>query len=113
MQRTTMQDRRQDDEVKAPGWFLLALEGRAPWELGASIMAGPILRTAPKGDGHPVLVFPGLVAGDITTLVLRNFLNDRGYATYAWEQGLNLGPRPGVVEACVAKVKQLSAEHGR
>jgi thioesterase domain-containing protein len=26
---------------------------------------------------------------------------------------LNFGPRPGVVEACVARVKQLKAEHGR
>jgi pimeloyl-ACP methyl ester carboxylesterase len=101
------------NEVRAPGWFLMALEGRAPWELGASLLATPILKTAPKGDGHPVLVFPGLATGDITTLVLRNFLRDRGYAAYAWEQGLNFGPRPGVVEACVARVKQLRVEHGR
>ena len=101
------------NDVRAPGWLLMALEGRAPWELGASLLAAPILKTAPKGDGHPVLVFPGLAAGDITTLVLRNFLRDRGYASYAWEQGLNFGPRPGVVEACVARVKQLRAEHGR
>lgn len=100
------------DEVKAPGWFLLVLEGRAPWELWASLVAAPVLRHAPKGDGHPVLVFPGLAAGDLTTLVLRNFLKDRGYAPYAWEQGLNRGPRPGVIEACVARIKQLRAEHG-
>lgn len=100
-------------ELEAPGWFLLALEGRAPWELGASLLSAPILKNAPAGDGHPVLVFPGLAAGDLTTLVLRAFLNQRGYAAYAWEQGLNLGPRPGVVEACIARVRQLRAEHGR
>lgn len=100
-------------EIQAPGWFLMALEARAPWEFGVSLLATPILKTAPKGDGHPVLVFPGLAAGDFTTLVLRNFLRDRGYAAYAWEQGLNFGPRPGVVEACVARVKRLRDEHGR
>lgn len=100
------------ESIKAPGWFRLALEGRAPWELCASLVAIPILKNAPKGDGHPVLVFPGLATGDMTTLVLRNFLKDRGYAPYAWEQGLNRGPRPGVIEACVSRVQQLRAEHG-
>jgi len=100
-------------DVKAPGWFLLALEGRAPWELWASLVTLPILRQAPQGDGHPVVVFPGLATGDMTTLVLRNFLKDRGYVPYAWEQGVNRGPRPGVIESCIARVRQLRAEHGR
>jgi pimeloyl-ACP methyl ester carboxylesterase len=102
-----------EETIHAPGWFLMALEGRAPWELGASLLATPLLKTAPKGDGHPVMVFPGLAAGDFTTLVLRHFLSDRGYAVYAWELGLNFGPRPGVLEACAERVKQLHAEHGR
>ena len=101
------------EEVKAPGWLLLALEGRAPWELWASVVSLPLLRQAPTGDGHPVVVFPGLATGDMTTMVLRSFLKDRGFATYAWEQGLNRGPRPGVIEACVERVQQLQTEHGR
>lgn len=101
------------ESIKAPGWFRLALEGRAPWELWASLVALPVLKNAPKGDGHPVLVFPGLATGDLTTVVLRNFLKDRGYVPHAWEQGLNRGPRPGVIEACVERVQELRAEHGR
>ena len=31
--------------------------------------------TAPRGDGHPVLVLPGLCAGDNTTVPLRRFLD--------------------------------------
>ncbi len=85
---------------------------RAPWELGVALAAFPFLRSAPDGDGHPVLVFPGLAAGDLTTVVMRRFLSDRGYSAYAWEQGLNFGPRPGVLEACVERVMQLHAEHG-
>ncbi|HYD95746.1 MAG TPA: alpha/beta fold hydrolase [Noviherbaspirillum sp.] len=102
-----------EEEPRAPGWFLLALEGRAPWELWASLLTLPVLKRAPVGDGHPVVVFPGLATGDMTTLVLRNFLKDRGYATFAWEQGLNRGPRPGVIEACMQRVRQLHREHGR
>lgn len=101
------------EEIKAPGWHLLALEGRAPWELWASVVSLPLLRRAPAGDGHPVLVFPGLAAGDVTTAVLRNFLRDRGYASFAWELGLNRGPRPGVLDACVNRVRQIRSEHGR
>lgn len=98
--------------ASAPGIVRLALELRAPWELAATLAAAPFLKGAPAGDGHPVLVFPGLGAGDFTTAVMRRFLAARGYSAYAWEQGLNFGPRPGVLEACVARVRQLRAEHG-
>jgi pimeloyl-ACP methyl ester carboxylesterase len=102
----------EESGIEAPGWFLMALEGRAPLELGASLLAAPLLRQAPVGDGHPVLVFPGLVTGDLTTVVLRNFLGAQGYAAYAWEQGINFGPRPGVIEGCLERLKELRAEHG-
>jgi pimeloyl-ACP methyl ester carboxylesterase len=91
----------------------LALEMRAPWELGASLAALPLVRKMPRGDGHPVLVLPGLAAGDMTTLVIRRVLADLGYEAYAWEQGLNFGPRPGVLEACLERIAQLRKEHKR
>ena len=43
------------------------LEGRAPWEYAAMLAALPWLKRLPRGDGHPVIVFPGLGAADITT----------------------------------------------
>jgi pimeloyl-ACP methyl ester carboxylesterase len=97
----------------APGLIRLALEMRAPWELGAALLSYPFMRSAPRGDGHPVMVFPGLAAGDFTTLAIRHFLSDRGFSVHAWEQGLNFGPRPGVLEACIEKVQQLHASTGR
>ena len=89
---------------QAPGLVRLALEGRAPWELGAAIAAKPLLRLAPKGDGHPVLVFPGLIAPDVSTLPLRRFLKGLGYAACPWKQGVNLGPREGVIERVIAQL---------
>ena len=96
----------------APGIVRLALEMRAPWELGLALAAYPFMKASPKGDGHPVLVFPGLAAGDATTLVIRRFLNNLGYSAHAWEQGLNFGPRPGVLEACIERIQTLRQKHG-
>ena len=65
--------------IRAPNALLMALEGRAPWEFAASVAAAPWLRKLPRGDGHRVLVLPGLAANDLTTLPMRAFLRDRGY----------------------------------
>ncbi len=100
-------------EVRAPGALLLALEGRAPWEFAASVLATPLLRRLPRGDGHRVLVLPGLAANDLTTLPLRTLLKDRGYDPQPWDQGLNLGPRPGVLDALRERLRALHAVDGR
>jgi pimeloyl-ACP methyl ester carboxylesterase len=91
----------------------LALEARAPWELGAGIAAQPLLAAAPKGDGHPVLVLPLMFGSDLNTLPLRAFLSGRGYAVSAWGQGVNLGPRNGVFDACRRRLAELAGQHGR
>jgi len=91
----------------------MLLEGRAFWEFGAMVATTPWLRRLPKGDGHPVLVFPGMGANDFTTVPLRNFLDGLGYATQAWGQGFNFGPRDGVLKRCAADVRALSEKHGR
>jgi pimeloyl-ACP methyl ester carboxylesterase len=89
------------------------LEGRALPELGAFLGALPLLGLAPHGDGHPVLVLPGLVASDTSTRPLRSFLKTRGYAVSGWRQGRNLGLRPGVQHAMVDLVHELNDTHGR
>ncbi len=77
----------------------LSLEGPfALAEAGQLAARLPQLRAAPRGDGHPVLVLPGWLAGDATTLVLRRFLQTRGYAVSGWGLGINSGSRE-VIEA--------------
>ena len=97
--------------VKAPGPLLLLAETRAPWEYAATLAAAPWLSRTPAGDGHPVVVFPGLGASDITTAPMRRFLRHRGYTVYAWEQGCNFGPRQGVLDACRSLVQQAYQRH--
>ena len=89
----------------------MMMEARAPWEYAAMLAATPWLARMPVGDGHPVIVFPGLGASDLTTITLRNFLRSRGYSPQAWKQGLNLGPREGVLDACRALVREVASHH--
>lgn len=49
------------------------------------------LRKVPRGDGHPVLVLPGFLSGDMPTWPLRRFLSSIGYHAWPWGLGLNLG----------------------
>lgn len=79
----------------------MALEFRAFWDLGAVLPAWPFLRQAPAGDGHSVIVFPGLSASDASTLPMRSFLENLGHDVSGWNQGSNFGPRAGVLQAAV------------
>ena len=97
----------------APGLLLQVLEVRAFWEHYAAIAMRPVWGAAARGDGHPVLVLPGLAAGDASTLLMRRFLRSRGFAASGWGQGLNLGLREGVIERTHAKLRELWIKHGR
>src|SRR3954467_7067054 len=99
--------------LHAPSKALMFLETRALHEFGAFLGALPLLNLAPRGDGHPVLVLPGLVASDTSTRPLRSFLRGRGYAVSGWKQGRNLGLRHGVQNAMVDLVHELNDTHGR
>ena len=101
------------EDLRAPNALLLALEGRAPWEYAALLAATPWLRKLPRGDGHPVLVLPGLGANDFTTAPLRRFLDGLGYVTHPWGQGFNFGPREGVLERCRRDVRRHFNAHAR
>ncbi len=100
------------DGVRPPGVMHRALEARAPFEALSSLALWPLLQAGPRGDGHAVLVLPGLVAHDSSTRLLRQFLMQRGYAAHGWGQGINFGPRPHVIEACVERVHFLYRQSG-
>ena len=99
--------------LRPPSRTLMFLEGRAIHELGAFVGALPLLSLAPRGDGHPVLVLPGLIASDTSTRPLRAFLGSKGYSVSGWNQGRNLGLRPGIREAMVDLLEKMNDVHGR
>ncbi|WP_298018271.1 alpha/beta hydrolase [uncultured Parasphingopyxis sp.] len=81
-------------EVSRPSRLLTFSElHRAMFELGTLPLASPLLYSAPRGDGHPVLVLPGFMTSDRSTRILRRYLRRLGYDVHRWELGRNLGPR--------------------
>jgi len=98
---------------RAPGLLRMALELRMPFEFAASVAALPVLMSGPRGDGHTVLVIPGLAASDVSTRPLRLYLSGLGYDAQKWNLGRNLGPRPGVLEGCTHLLGRLHRKSGR
>ena len=86
---------------------------RAGGELATSVGLMPFLRMLPAGDGHPVLVLPGFMASDASTIPLRTFLKSKGYAVSAWELGRNLGPTPEVMERMPKLLRKMARDHDR
>jgi pimeloyl-ACP methyl ester carboxylesterase len=102
------------ETIGPPPLALFAREqARAARELTLGRARRRLLRTSPRGDGHPVLVFPGLFAGDLTTLPLRRFLRDLCYDARGWRLGVNLGPSPELREKLDARLAHLFERHGR
>lgn len=75
-------------------------------------IARPLLKNAPRGDGHGVLVFPGLLASDRSTAPLRGYLRDRGYYVRGWRLGRNLGPSEDVLAGLPRALRDLTERTG-
>ena len=98
---------------RAPSFFLLHTEPlRTALETAGYLLALPRIAAGPRGDGHHVLVLPGLLAGDRSTAGLRLALRARGYSPHAWRQGLNLGPTRFAMEGLVRRLDDLHAKTG-
>ncbi|MEM7349316.1 MAG: alpha/beta hydrolase [Acidobacteriota bacterium] len=93
--------------VKPPSLGYLLMEGRALGELLTTYAVMPMLRRGPQGDGHPVLVFPGFLASDISTGPLRKFLNKAGFSALPWRMGRNFGPRNGLEDRLLERLRDL------
>jgi hypothetical protein len=99
---------------QAPSFALLATEPlRAILEQFAS-KVGDL--TPVQGDGHPVIVYPGLGAGSLTTSPLRNHLKSCNFEVHDWELGVNKGPDGHLDEwlpALMERVHRLHERHQR
>ncbi|SFP79662.1 Alpha/beta hydrolase family protein [Geodermatophilus dictyosporus] len=85
---------------------------RAAASAGALALAYPLLRGAPRGEPHGVLVLPGLLASDASTMTLRRWLRGLGYPVVGWELGRNRGPTKEVTDELPRLVRRLADQHG-
>jgi pimeloyl-ACP methyl ester carboxylesterase len=99
--------------IAPPSKLWLLLEGRACGELLTTLALRPLLRRAPRGDGHPVLLFPGFLASDLSTRLLRGFLRDRGYWAHRWNCGRNWGLVGDLEERMAQRLEEVHERHGR
>jgi len=81
-------------------------------DLAALPLASPWLAIAPRGDGHGVLVLPGLLASDTSTLPLRRFLRLLGYDVRGWGLGRNRGPTEEVLQQLPRALADLAERTG-
>ena len=94
------------DDRPPPGWmrlkeaaFLLARAARGFGHLGPR---------GPEG-GPPVLVIPGFVANDRTTMQLRKAMAEAGWRVHGWGLGWNLGVKADILDRLEACVDRMGA----
>lgn len=99
--------------IRRPSCALLALE---PVRAALEFAGHQVMReaTLPRGDGHAVVVFPGLATNGTIVRPLRSFCKRLGYSCFDWGQGFNTGPRgeiDGWLDALAEGVQERTAGH--
>ena len=86
---------------------------RAAAEWGGMKIGWPFVqRRLPKGDGHPVLFFPGFLTTDGYTSALRERVEEAGFRAYTWEGGFNLGFDEETAAHVAARLREVYAQNG-
>lgn len=99
-------------KIQRPALFAVEVP-RCAAEFAAGLALAPMLaRAAPRGDGHAVLVIPGWLAADPSTLFLRCYLRHLGYRVYGWGQHPNHGPTVATVAALREKLQRMALGSG-
>lgn len=104
-----------DESIRPPAAWKVALELRAVPETLAALAGAPLMARWPQGDGHPVLVIPGIGQDDNSTFLMRRLLRRLGYEAHGWGMGrnggtsrLDAGLKVRVRELCDRSGQQLS-----
>jgi esterase/lipase len=99
--------------VGSPSVWSSLLETRVFMEMALLPASLPLLLEAPRGDGHPVLLVPGFMAGERSLVALKHFLHSKGYDVHTWGLGRNVGFRGKHANALPQKIRYLHHTTGR
>jgi triacylglycerol lipase len=109
-------DRVLPPEVPADRWWPGRPVAELRWQLElARLLADPVFhgRDVPRGDGRPVVLAPGFLAGDWSLVVLRDWLWRIGYRPYTCGFVANVDCSNRALEHVERRVDSLHARHGR
>jgi hypothetical protein len=93
------------DRIRETGAALANIAG-----LGARLPAPADL---PRGDGHPVLVIPGLFSSDFLIRGFRDVLTAVGYEVEGWGAGINFGPTPACWRIAKRRLAAMADRSGQ
>ena len=102
-----------DAPLAAPEMWIQLLEQGVLYEFGALLAASPMLRSIGRGDNHPVLIMPGFLGGDASTLPLRFHIRGWGYWAHGVHGGRNMGPTPRMLARLDERLVKLHSRHGQ
>ena len=99
--------------LKKPSHFLHFTESiRAFFETVRGFIFYWFAKKTTEGDQRPILVVPGLLTSDISTIILRKYLTKKGFKVYGWEMGTNLG-RLHKLPMLIKNIKGHSDKHNQ
>ena len=100
-------------KIKIPTFGRLFKEPLGFAELLNVFSTWPILEGLPEAHGQPVMVIPGLTTGDISTVIIRSFLNSKNFSAYGWELGINLDYTQKLEDKLIDRVDEIAQKHGQ
>lgn len=102
------------DAFGAPSWTFVGLEPvRAVLEYAGMQMMDQ--SELPRGDGHAVVLFPGLASDQHAIGPLKDFCDKLGYTALDWGRGFNTGPKGNPdpwLDGLSEDVQTLTSVHG-
>lgn len=99
--------------VEPPSRFWTFSEGRAMFELAAFYATMPALSMLPRGDGHSVMVLPGFLATNTSTVPMRRLLGNLDYDVHGWDAGRNVKVDQLMLRTLEAQLKKLNDTSGK
>jgi pimeloyl-ACP methyl ester carboxylesterase len=101
-------------DLRPPSRLALLGEVRVAAEWAAMRLALPRLgRTAPRGDGGPVMVVPGFATDDGWTESLRRLLAELDWTVRGWGLGRNHGRVPELIPRVAEATAAFAGDAGR
>ena len=97
----------------------LSLLGTEPWRAALEFLSFRFndvkpTKMVPAGDGHPVIIFPGLATDSSAIAPLCDYCDSLGYSMLDWGRGFNTGPKGDLdrwLEDLAAHTADLLGKH--